>query len=154
MKKIILVIAVLGVACKQPVQQTDVNEILEADKAFSAMCLEKGMGEAFIAFAADDAIKLQPRQNTIMNKQELIASFKQDPENAALKFGWEPLKADVSGDIGYTFGLCKIVLPADSTNNSKNMYFNYVTVWKKQKDGSWKYQADGGNPVPTPPGKQ
>jgi hypothetical protein len=34
MKKIILVISVLGVAGKQPVKQSDVNEILETDKAF------------------------------------------------------------------------------------------------------------------------
>jgi ketosteroid isomerase-like protein len=153
MKKIILVIAVLAVACKQPVKPTDVNELLEADKAFSAMCIEKGMGEAFVAFAADDVIKLNPRQYTIMNKQELIESFKKDPESAALKFGWEPLKADVSGDIGYTFGKCKIV-QQDSANNPKAFYFNYVTVWKKQKDGSWKYQTDGGNPVPPPSGEQ
>jgi ketosteroid isomerase-like protein len=153
MKKIILAIAVLAVACNQPVKQTDVNELLEADKAFSAMCVEKGMGEAFVAFAADDVIKLQNRQNTIMNKQELIQSFKKDPEGAALKFAWEPLKADVSGDIGYTFGKCKIVQP-DSANNPKTYYFNYVTVWKKQKDGSWKYQTDGGNLVPPPPGEK
>jgi ketosteroid isomerase-like protein len=153
MKKMFLLIAVFAVACNQPAKQTDVNELLEADKAFSAMCLEKGMGEAFVAFAADDVIKLQPRQYTIMNKQELIESFKKDPEGAAQKFSWEPMKADVSGDIGYTFGKCKIT-QVDSAKNSKTFYFNYVTVWKKQKDGSWKYQTDGGNIVPPPPGEK
>lgn len=152
MKKIILLISLFAVACKQPAPTTDLNELLEADKAFSAMCMEKGMGEAFVAFAADDVIKLNPHQYTIMNKQDLIESFKKDPEGAALKFSWEPIKADVSGDIGYTFGKCQIVSPPDSTNNSQTTYFNYVTVWKKQKDGTWKYQTDGGNVVPPPPG--
>jgi ketosteroid isomerase-like protein len=152
MKKMILLITVFAVACRQPVKQTDVNELLEADRAFSAMCVEKGMGEAFVAFAADDVIKLNPHQHTIMNKQELIENFKKDPDGAALKFSWEPVKADVSGDIGYTFGKCKIVSPPDSDNHSKTTYFNYVTVWKKQKDNSWKYQTDAGNVVPPPAG--
>ncbi len=151
MKKIYFVIALFGFACNQSAKPTDVNEIIEADKAFSAMCAEKGMGEAFVAFAADDVIKLQAGQNTIMSKAELIKSFKDNPEDAALKFTWEPVKADVSGDIGYTFGKCKIVSSPDSTGKTETFYFNYVTVWKKQKDGSWKYQSDGGNPVPAPP---
>jgi ketosteroid isomerase-like protein len=153
MKKIYLLLAIVAVACQQAPPVTDVKEVMEADRAFSAMCAEKGMGEAFIAFAADDVVKLNPRQKTIMNKQELIESFKKDPEGAQLKFTWEPSKANVSGDIGYTFGQAKIVLPADSTGQSKTLYFDYVTVWKKQKDGSWKYQTDCGNPVPAPEAK-
>lgn len=150
MKKFLFVVSLFAIACKQPASQTDVNEIIETDKAFSAMCLEKGMEEAFVAFAADDVIKLQPREFTIMNKQELIESFKNHPEDAKLKFSWEPVKADVSGDIGYTFGKSKIVLPPDSSGFSKIIHLNYVTVWKKQKDGTWKFQTDGGNVVPSP----
>jgi len=151
MKKFCFVLSLFAIACKEPVSSTDPNELMQADRAFSAMCAEKGMGEAFVAFAADDVIKLQARQKTIMNKQELIESFKRNPEEAQSKFTWEPVKADVSGDIGYTFGKCKLVLPPDSANFSKVIYINYVTVWKKQKDGSWKYQVDGGNVVPPPP---
>jgi ketosteroid isomerase-like protein len=149
MKKICLLPLLLVFACEQP--QSDVKEIIEADKAFSALCAEKGMEQAFVTFATDDVIKLQARQPTIIGKTELIESFKRDPESAKLKFSWEPVKADVSGGIGYTFGKCKIVLPPDSTGYSKLIYMNYVTVWKKQKDGSWKYQADAGNVVPPPP---
>ncbi len=138
----------LTFACNKPASQTDVNEVLEADKSFSALCLEKGMEEAFLTFAAEDVIKLQSHEPTIRSKKELRDYFKKNPENAAVKFGWEPLKADVSGDLGYTFGQCTITLPPDSLNQSKNVYLNYVTVWKKQRDGSWKFQTDGGNMVP------
>ena len=152
MKKICLVFSLFVIACTKPV--SDVNEIIEADKAFSAMCAEKGMEEAFVAFAAEDVIKLQPREFTIMNKKELIESFKRDRDGAKQKFSWEPVKADVSGNIGYTFGKSKIILPPDSLGFSKVIHLNYVTVWKKQKDGSWKYQTDGGNVVPPPPGEK
>lgn len=153
MKRFYLLLALFAAGCKQAPPTNDVKEIMDADKAFSAMCAEKGMGEAFIAFAADDVVKLANRQKTIIGKQELIESFKKDPEDAKLKFTWEPLKADVSGDIGYTYGRAKIPLPPDSTGQSKTVYADYVTVWKKQKDGSWKYQTDGGNVVPEPVGE-
>ncbi|HET6226321.1 MAG TPA: DUF4440 domain-containing protein [Bacteroidia bacterium] len=150
MKKFYIILVLFAAACKQTPAPTDVKEVMDADRAFSAMCAEKGMGEAFVAFAADDVIKLNQRQKTIMNKEELMESFKKDPETAQLRLTWEPSKADVSGDLGYTFGQAKIVLPADSTGQSKTLYFDYVTVWKKQKDGSWKYQTDCGNQVPAP----
>jgi|SRR3954469_7952257 len=153
MKKIYLLLVLFAVACKQTPPQTDVKEIMDADKAFCAMCAEKGMEEAFVAFAADDVIKLQTREKTILSKLELIESFKKKPSAAQLKFTWKPLKGDVSGDIGYTYGRAKIVLPADSSGQSKKLYVDYVTVWKKQKDGTWKYQADGGNQVPAPEGE-
>lgn len=152
MKNFFFVLSLFALACKQPV--TDPNELIEADKAFSALCAEKGMEEAFVAFAADDVIKLQAREFTIMNKKELIENFKRNPEDAKFKFSWEPIKADASGDMGYTFGKCKLVLPPDSTGFSKVIHLNYVTVWKRQKDGSWKYQVDGGNVVPPPPGEK
>lgn len=153
MKKIYILLALFAGACKQNPTSTDVNEIINADKAFSAMCAEKGMEEAFVAFAADDVVKLNNHQKTLMSKQELIESFKKNPEDSKLKFTWEPLKADIYGEIGYTYGKAKIPLPADSTGQSKTLYVDYITVWKKQKDGSWKYQADGGNVVPATAGE-
>jgi hypothetical protein len=29
-------------------------------------------------------------------------------------------------------------------------YGNYMSVWKKQDDGSWKFVLDGGNTTPPP----
>lgn len=152
MKKICILFALFAGACKQVVPSTDTKEIMEADKAFSAMCAEKGMEAAFVAFAADDVVKLQNRQKTIMGKKELIESFKRNVGDAQFKFTWEPLKADVFGDIGYTYGRATLPFP-DSTGLSKIIYIDYITVWKKQKDGTWKYQADGGNVVPAPDAK-
>lgn len=152
MKKICLLLFLFAFACKQV--PSDVNEIMEADKAFAALCSEKGMQQAFVNFATDDVIKLQSGQETILGKAALIEYFKNDPEAAKLKFSWEPLKGELSGDLGYTFGKCKIVLPPDSAGYSKVIHLNYLTVWKKQKDGSWKYQADAGNLVPPPAGEK
>jgi ketosteroid isomerase-like protein len=62
---------------------------------------------------------------------------------------WEPLKADASGDLGYTFGnwarKSKTAAGSDTT-----VYGNYVSIWKRQADGSWKYVFDSGNGTPGP----
>src|SRR5690349_17879167 len=76
------------------------NEILNTDLAFSALSKEKGMAEAFIQYAAEEVIKPSPGKQPIVGKEALIKSF----ENAKNDFEltWEPLKADVSGNLGYT----------------------------------------------------
>ena len=58
---------------------------------------------------------------------------------------WEPTRAEIaaSGDLGYTFGNYKI-----RTGDEVRSHGVYVTVWKKQPDGSWKYVLDGGNGTP------
>jgi ketosteroid isomerase-like protein len=63
-----------------------------------------------------------------------------------LKVSWHVDRADVarSGDLGYTSGAYEMTFndPAGKTVSDKG---KYVTVWKKQKDGSWKVLLDIGN---------
>ncbi len=150
MKKIIIGSAILFSACSSP--KSDVNEILNVDKEFSAMCMEKGMSEAFMKFAADDVVKMRPQEYPIMNRQDLQKMFDEHKSDGDLKFNWEPIKADIaaSGDLGYTFGNWKIFVKGDGVMNDTTIYGNYISIWKKQKDGTWKYELDGGNVTPKP----
>jgi ketosteroid isomerase-like protein len=147
MKKICSIVLLLS-ACSQ--HKSDVNDILKTDKEFSAMCMKQGMSEAFIYYAAEDVIKMRPYEFPIMNKAELQRMFNEHSSDGNLKFGWEPVKADISssGDLGYTFGNWKIFVPHDSTHKDTTLFGNYVSIWKKQSDGSWKYVLDGGNSTP------
>ncbi len=148
MKKIACLSIVLFMACSS--HKSDVNDILKVDQQFSAMCKEKGMVEAFTYFAADDVIKMQPQEFPIMNKVELKRMFKEHSVDGVLKFGWEPVKADISisGDLGYTFGNWKILVVGDPIMHDTIFYGNYVSIWKKQPNGDWKYVLDGGNATP------
>jgi len=62
------------------------------------------------------------------------------------------VKAEIarSGDLGYTYGNYEFIT-MDSLQKESKTYGNYVTIWKRQADGSWKYVLDGG--VSTPPQK-
>jgi ketosteroid isomerase-like protein len=55
-----------------------------------------------------------------------------------------PVAAEIakSGDLGCTVG--------EATIRSLNQYSKYLTIWKRQSSGGWKFVADGGNLRPAP----
>ena len=123
------------------------NEILKTDIAFNDLCQKDGLAKAFIDFAADEVILMRQNQLPIIGKdalKERYKSFKSRP-----KLTWYPVKADVSssGDLGYTFGNWELVGKTPDGKDTTS-YGVYVSIWKKQKDGNWKYVFDGGNDTP------
>ena len=64
---------------------------------------------------------------------------------------WTARGADISrsGDLGYTWGEYEF-REAVTNAVSPVHYGKYVTVWKVQPDGTWKFVADIGNPSPAP----
>ncbi len=129
------------------------KELINADKDFYKESTLRGTGRAFIDFAADDVILMRQDQFPITGKNQLIKNYlNRDTVKTPLK--WQPVLADVSPDgmLGYTFGNWEFT---SKDNNGKLVTGcgNYVTVWKRQHDGSWKYVFDGGNTTPCPPVK-
>jgi ketosteroid isomerase-like protein len=64
---------------------------------------------------------------------------------------WTPVHADMaaSGDLGYTYGTYEFRSIGKAGKPSIE-YGKYVSIWKKQKDGSWKVVMDMGNSSPRP----
>lgn len=132
--------------CQQPEKNLK-QQILDTDRAFSALSKDKGTKEAFISYAADEVIKPSPNKQPVVGKAALIQSFEGSSQNFELT--WEPIKADVDGDIGYTFGNYFLKTQTADLRDT-TLYGNYVSIWKRQPDGSWKYVLDTGNPTPGP----
>ncbi len=129
---------------RSPVRgRADSRELVSADSAFSALSVARGAKTAFLAFAADEAITLGAPTAPINRGREAIgATFAEFPADAVLE--WAPVGADIagSGDLGCTVGEASI--------SARNSYSKYLTVWKRQADGTWKFVADGGNARPAP----
>jgi len=126
------------------------DDIKKTDLAFSKMSLDSGIGKAFIRFADSGVIILRYEKFPVYGKEELVKAYSvSTPSTTVLT--WEPVKAEIarSNDLGYTIGnwemKTKTVLGADTV-----LYGNYLTVWKKQADGSWKYVSDAGSHTPGP----
>jgi ketosteroid isomerase-like protein len=147
-KYFLIFILAIYACSSQP--KADVNELISIDKEFSKRCLENGMKDAFLFYADDSVIKMQPREFPIMGKDALKKFYDEGGADADVKFGWEPVKADIatSGDLGYTFGNWIMEFTDDSTTSKH--YGNYISIWKRNAKGEWKYVLDGGNSTPAP----
>jgi ketosteroid isomerase-like protein len=137
-------------AAQKPNSGSALQAVVETERAFSKASEEKGTRESFMAFIADDGILFRP--TAVKGKQWML----EHPVPSSPKRGlltWQPIVAGVSaaGDMGYTTGPWEF---KQDINDEKAVAFgNFMTVWKKQRDGSWKFAVDLGisNPQPLAP---
>lgn len=122
--------------------RADPRELLHADSAFAALSVTNGAKNAFLAFAAEEAISFGGGAQMTQGRQAIGAGFDGFPAGAVLE--WWPVAAEIapSGDLGCTVGEARIP--------SLNHYSKYLTIWRRQHDGTWKFVADGGNVRPAP----
>jgi ketosteroid isomerase-like protein len=73
-------------------------------------------------------------------------------QTPGFSLNWQPVKVEVaqSGDLGYTYGTYQLTMN-DPAGNPVTDRGKYITVWKKQADGSWKSVADMFNSDLPPP---
>ena len=142
----ILCIILLFTSCQQEDSEELRQQILEADRSFSKMASEKGVAEAFLFYADEKVIKPSPGKQPLVGKFALMEWYKKNPVDYSLT--WEPLRAEASGNLGYTFGGYKLITKTSDGLRDTTHYGNYVSIWKRKKDGSWRYVLDTGNPTP------
>ncbi len=142
---IILVISSCNFLDKKPTQSSDQlkakQSMMDADKAFSKLCEEKGMRKAFIEYIDDKGVLLRPGKMPIVGADAI--DFLTQVEDKSFSLSWEPKGAMIakSGDLGFTYGIYSMKTePADSLQKG-----TYVSIWKKNDDGSWKFVLDTGN---------
>lgn len=149
MKKLLIFLLVGLAACNssEERQKEARKEILSTDRAFSAMSADNGMHEAFLHYAASDLVKLQEGQFPVIGKEALQNAFA-GVADTMFRLTWTPVKADVSRscDLGYTFGNYELY----DFRHGEIRHGNYITVWRKEKDGTWRWVLDGGNSTPRP----
>lgn len=117
------------------------QKILDTEKEFEKMTAEKGWAESFSYFADDSAV-LQSEEGIIKGKAAIKAHYS-NSKYKDVNLRWDADFVDVasSGDLAYTYGKYTFtaVDTAGKPIDSKGIFH---TVWKKQKDGSWRYVWD------------
>lgn len=134
-----------------PAAPADPSVLMDADRAFAA-AVANGGTDAWVSWFATDGAQIVPDAGEIRGSdaiRKLMAPL-DDPAN---KLTWTPLRADIaaSGDLGWTTGtyVSTTTLPDGTTTERDG---RYVTIWRKQADGSWKVVMDLGNPTERPAG--
>jgi ketosteroid isomerase-like protein len=136
-------------AASAPKDQSKI--LLETDRELDQATARSGE-QGWLLYCADDAVLLPAGAGMVIGKEAIQKYL--EPRFAAPGFSmrWEPIEAYVSGDLGYTQGISRT-----SRNGLDGKpivgYGKYVTIWRKQRDGSWKLALDIGNSNPPPEAK-
>ena len=119
------------------------QEIVNTEKEFTEMAKERGIPEAFLTYADNEAVLM--RNNVlIIGKEAMKKSFDiQAPTSGNVSLYWEPDFVDVSasGDLGYTYGKYQYSV-TDSLGNVALDSGIFHTVWKRQLNGDWRFVWD------------
>jgi len=116
-------------------------EIMQTELDFVQMVKDEGVQKAFLAFAADNAV-LNRNDKILKGKQAFIEYFS-NPVWKDAGLSWKPDFVDVSksADLAYTYGSYTFT-SKDSLGKISESTGIFHTVWKRQKDGSWKFVWD------------
>ena len=107
----------------------------------------RGGGKAFGAWFATDAVTLANGKAPVMGHDAIAAAATWSPESYQLTWTPEGARMAVGGDMGFTWGHYQGV-SKDAEGNTVKTTGRYMTVWKKQVDGSWKVELDASNDGP------
>lgn len=118
-------------------------DLMEADGAF-ARAVATGRLEAWVGFFADSGTMFRPG-GPVVGRAAIRAWMAPTFADTSFRLVWEPVRADVAGDLGYTIGRWESRrVGADGREVRRTG--SYVTIWRRQADGSWKVVVDIGNP--------
>ncbi len=100
-------------------------------------------GAAFADWFADDGVTLGNGAAPVIGKVAIVKSATWLPKDYQLT--WTPTDARMgpSGDIGYTWGHFE-GHSKDANGNPVTTSGRYMTIWRREKDGSWKVVLDAG----------
>ncbi len=108
----------------------------DAEKKFAQTAQEKGTRAAFLEFLAPDSIVFAPGP---VNGQETWSKRSETGRDLV----WQPSFAVIarSGDFGYDTGPAKW---RPKKEGEFTGYGHFISIWRKQADGSWKVAVDTG----------
>ncbi len=144
------VLIFLVVASAGSLAQSGEEALMQADRDFNKATSERRV-EGWMQFMADDVVLL--RGKPVIGKDAAREITKQRFDDPSSSLTWEPQRAQMfkSGKFGYTSG--RWTYHGKNDKGEKiTLEGDYLTVWLKQPDGSWKVIYDGGTPD-SPPAK-
>jgi ketosteroid isomerase-like protein len=129
-----------------PLTDTTVNPgkilLYNLESQFAKDVAAKG-GAAFALWAAPDAVMLGNGAAPVVGRVAIEKAANWLPNNYQLT--WTPTDAMMgpSGDMGYTWGHFE-GRSKDANGNPVETSGRYMTIWRKEPDGSWKFVMDAG----------
>jgi ketosteroid isomerase-like protein len=119
-------------------------ELFAAERQFAEAAAAQGAA-GWLAWFAEDAAIFPADAEIVAGKAAIRKQYEASGFTPA-GLTWTPKFADVSasGELGYTYGTWQWQ-GAGRDGKAVVRTGKYLTVWRKQADGSWKVVADIGN---------
>jgi ketosteroid isomerase-like protein len=153
MKSLLAVLVLFLFATSLVVAQktSALQAMVATEQAFSKTAEEKNTRDAFMAFIADDGLLFRPGA---VNGKKWMLEHPVPPSDKKPLLAWQPVFAGMAaaGDLGFTTGPWEF--KTDIKDEKPSGYGHFVTLWKKQSDGSWKFVVDLGITHPESGGPQ
>lgn len=126
-----------------PASVTPFDGLIAAERGFAAASRAHGVREAFLANLAENSTVFRPGTGPVDGRQSYSEGT---PPTGTLD--WYPARAEVAptDDLGYTTGPWEY-----RAEGSEPTYGHYMSVWRRQTDGSWKVELDIGIQHAEPP---
>ena len=144
-----LLLALSLAACKAPVQPdtraADAAAIRAADAEWNKATQAKDVDKS-VSFYADDAVLLANKVPSLQGHDNIRKEFQKMYSETGISITFTNTGVEVarSGDLAWDHGTYQFT-ETDKKGHSMQGTGKYLTVWKKQSDGSWKAVADMDN---------
>jgi ketosteroid isomerase-like protein len=118
--------------------------LVKADQDFDAATAARGQ-EGFSSFIASDMTTIQPDEAIVRGKEGFVEGWKAVFSTPGLAVRWQPQLARISDDatLGFTVGNYTTTRTENGSARTVGSG-KYVTIWRKQADGSWRVTFDSG----------
>jgi uncharacterized protein (TIGR02246 family) len=124
-------------------READAKAIRDNEEAWNKDFESKDAAK-LVAHYTDDATLMTPGMPPAIGKAAIEKGFEEMVADPALSLKFQARRVEVSrtSDMAYTEGSFTMVMTNPMTKKPENAKGSYVTVYKKQADGSWKAVSD------------
>jgi uncharacterized protein (TIGR02246 family) len=127
------------------------SQILEADRAWSEAAQARDV-DRVLSYWADDAVVYPPGGPPVAGKPAIREFVVKSFESPGFSISWktENVVVSRSGDLAYATGTNRVTFLGPDGKQGAAVG-KAVTVWRKQKEGTWKCAIDIWNDASSPP---
>ncbi len=146
MKRLSTVSAVLvGVVLTTGIALAD-NEAEQAIREAGNQALKAAQAKdvaRWVSFYTDDATVYPPNEPVLKGKEAIQGWLSEAVANPNFAISWETTEVEVAeaGDLGFASGTYEATV-SDEEGKPVSVQGKWVSVYKKQADGTWKWMTD------------
>ena len=118
------------------------REVAATERAFAKTMADRDHA-AFARFIAEDA-SFRNNQGPVLGKAAIVADWQRFYQGPQAPFSWEPDLVNVQADGRHALSTGPV------RDAQGKVFFRFLSVWRREADGSWKVVIDMGVPFAPP----